>query len=150
MRAAYVVEHGPPEAVTVQELPDPQPGPGQVVVDIAYAAVNFPDVLIVDNQYQVRVPAPFVPGSEFSGVVSAVGDDVDGVAVGDHVYGASFVGAYAQQIVVHAASAHVIPESIDLKDAAAAKKWHSELVAQNKDSMTVRAELARTYFKKSQ
>ncbi len=57
-------------------------------------------MLIVNNEYQVQVPAPFVPGSEFAGVVSAVGDGVDGVAVGDHVYGASFVGAYAEQIVV--------------------------------------------------
>ena len=71
-----------------------------MLVDIAYAAVNFPDVLIVNNEYQVQVPAPFVPGSEFSGVIAAVGDGVAsrpaGIAVGDHVYGASFVGAYAE------------------------------------------------------
>ena len=55
----------------MQELPDLVPGPGEVLVDISYAAVNFPDVLIVNNEYQVQVPAPFVPGSEFSGVVAA-------------------------------------------------------------------------------
>ncbi|HLM18838.1 MAG TPA: NADPH:quinone oxidoreductase family protein, partial [Acidimicrobiia bacterium] len=125
MRAAYVREHGPPEAVVVQGLPDPEPGPGEVCVDIAYAAVNFPDVLIVNNEYQVRVPAPFVPGSEFSGVVGAVGEGVDAVAVGDHVYGASFVGAYAEKIVVHGASVHVIPESVDLRDAAAFSVAHT-------------------------
>jgi NADPH2:quinone reductase len=125
VRAAYVVEHGPPEAVVVQEVPDPEAGPGEVVVDIAYAAVNFPDVLIVNNEYQVQVPAPFVPGSEFSGVVSAVGDGVSGVSVGDHVYGASFVGAYAQKIVVNAMSVHVIPGSIDLQDAAAFSVAHT-------------------------
>jgi NADPH2:quinone reductase len=129
VRAAYVTEHGPPEAVAVQELPDPEPGPGEVVVDVAYAAVNFPDVLIVNNEYQVQVPAPFVPGSEFSGVISAVGDGVasgeGGVAVGDHVYGASFVGAYAQKIVVNAASVHVIPDSVDLRDAAAFSVAHT-------------------------
>jgi NADPH:quinone reductase-like Zn-dependent oxidoreductase len=125
MRAAYVVEHGPPEAVVVQELPDPEPGPGEVLVDIAYAAVNFPDVLIVNDEYQVQVPAPFVPGSEFSGVVAATGAGVDGVAVGDHVYGASFVGAYAEKIVVNAASVHVIPRSVDLRDAAAFSVAHT-------------------------
>ena len=125
MRAAYVVEHGPPEAVVVQELPDPEPGPGEVVVDIAYAAVNFPDVLIVNNEYQVQVPAPFVPGSEFSGTIAAVGDGVSGVAVGDHVYGASFVGAYAEKIVVNAASVNVIPDSVDLRDAAAFSVAHT-------------------------
>jgi NADPH2:quinone reductase len=82
MRAAYVVEHGPPEQVVVQELPDPVPGPGEVLVDIAYAAVNFPDVLVVNNEYQVQVSAPFVPGSEFAGVIGAVGDGVEAVAVG--------------------------------------------------------------------
>jgi NADPH2:quinone reductase len=125
MRAAYVPEHGPPETVVVQDLPDLTPGPGEVLVDIAYAAVNFPDVLIVNNEYQVQVPAPFVPGSEFSGVIAATGDGVSGVAVGDHVYGASFVGAYAEQIVVSAASVHVIPESVDLRDAAAFSVAHT-------------------------
>ncbi len=77
MRAARVVHHGPPESVTVEEVPDPVAGPGQVVVDIAYAAVNFPDVLIVANEYQVSLPVPFIPGSEFSGVVSTVGEAVE-------------------------------------------------------------------------
>jgi NADPH:quinone reductase-like Zn-dependent oxidoreductase len=125
VRAAYVPEHGPPESVAVQDLPDPEPGPGEVVVDVAYAAVNFPDVLIVNNEYQVQVPAPFVPGSEFSGVISAVGDGAEGVRVGDHVYGASFVGAYAEKIVVHAKSVHVIPDSVDLGDAAAFSVAHT-------------------------
>jgi NADPH:quinone reductase len=125
MRAAYVVEHGPPERVVVQELPDPVPGPREVLVDIAYAAVNFPDVLVVNNEYQVQVSAPFVPGSEFAGVIGAVGDGTEGVAVGDHVYGGSFVGAYAEKIVVNAASVTVIPESVDLRDAAAFSVAHT-------------------------
>ena len=75
----------------IEELAEPHPGPGEVAVDIVYAAVNFPDVLIVANEYQVQVPVPFVPGSEFSGVVAALGDGVEDVAVGDHVYGSSFV-----------------------------------------------------------
>jgi NADPH:quinone reductase len=125
VRAAYVSEHGAPEVVVVQDLPDPEPGPGEVVVDIAYAAVNFPDVLIVNNEYQVQVPAPFVPGSEFSGVIAAIGEGIDDVAVGDHVYGASFVGAYAEQIVVGAASVHMIPDSVDLRDAAAFSVAHT-------------------------
>ena len=119
MRAARVLEHGPPETVTIEDVPDPLAGPGEVVVDIAYAAVNFPDVLIVANEYQVQIPAPFVPGSEFSGVVSSVGEGVDDVAVGDHAYGASFVGAFAERIVVAASSVTVIADSVDLRDAAA-------------------------------
>src|SRR4029077_21179820 len=117
--------HGPPESVVVQEVPDLTPGPGEVLVDIAYAAVNFPDVLIVNNEYQVQVPAPFVPGSEFSGVIGAVGDGVTGVAVGDHVYCASFVGGYAGQIVVNAAPVTVIADSVDLRDVAAFSVAHT-------------------------
>jgi len=125
VRAAYVVEHGPPENVVVRDLPDPEPGPGEVLVDVAYAAVSFPDLLIVNNQYQVPVPTPFVPGAEFSGVVSAIGDGVDGVEIGDHVYGASFVGAYAQKVVVSAVSMKVIPDTVDLREAAAFSVAHA-------------------------
>ena len=89
-----------------EEVPDPVPGPGEVLVDIAYAAVNFPDVLIVANEYQVQAAGAVRARERVRGRVSAVGDGVDGVAVGDHVYGASFVGAYAEQIVVNATSVH--------------------------------------------
>jgi len=125
MRAARVLEHGPPASVVIEELPDLEPGPGHIVVDVAYAAVNFPDVLIVANQYQVSIPPPFIPGSEFSGVVSAVGDGVTLVSVGDHVYGASFVGAYAQQIAVSEHSVTVVPDTIDLREAAAFSVAHT-------------------------
>jgi NADPH2:quinone reductase len=125
VRAALVPEHGPPEVVVVSEVPDPLPGAGEVLVDVAYAAVNFPDVLIVANEYQVRLPAPFIPGSEFAGVVSSVGEGVERVAVGDHVYGASFVGAYAERIVVAAGSVTVVPDSVDLREAAAFSVAHT-------------------------
>ncbi len=109
----------------VEDVPDPVPGPGELLVDIAYAAVNFPDVLIVANEYQVQLPAPFVPGSEFAGVVSALGEGVSDVAVGDHVYGASFVGTYAQKIVVSSSSVTVVPDSVDLREAAAFSVAHT-------------------------
>jgi NADPH2:quinone reductase len=125
VRAARVLEHGPPESVVVEEVADPVPGPGEVLVDIAYAAVNFPDVLVVANEYQVKLPAPFTPGSEFAGVVSALGEGVDGIAVGDRVYGASFVGAYAERIVVNATSVTVVPDTVDLRDAAAFSVAHT-------------------------
>lgn len=71
------------------------------------------------------MPAPFVPGSEFSGVVASVGDAVEGVAVGDHAYGASLVGAYAQKTSAPAASVRVIPGAVDLRDAAASSVAHT-------------------------
>jgi NADPH2:quinone reductase len=83
------------------------------------AAVNFPDVLIVANKYQVSVPPPFTPGSEFAGAVAAVGAGVDGVAVGDRVYGGTIVGAFAEQVVAPAGSLNLMPEGVGYPEAAA-------------------------------
>jgi NADPH:quinone reductase len=119
VRAAICHEYGAPDVVTVGELPSPLPSAGQVLVRVRAAAVNFPDVLLVANEYQVKVPTPFVPGSEFAGVVAAVGDGVQGVATGDRVMGTALVGAFAEEIVVGADGLRVIPEGIDDREAAA-------------------------------
>ena len=70
MRAAVCNAYGPPTSLQICDVPDPVAGPGEVVVDIAYGAVNFPDVLLIANRYQVSAPLPFIPGSEFAGSVS--------------------------------------------------------------------------------
>ena len=111
-------EWGPPEVVTVEEVPDPSPGPGEVVVAVEAAAVNFPDVLIVANGYQVSVPVPFTPGSELAGAVVAVGSGVDGLVAGDRVFGSVMVGAFAEQAVVAATSLTIVPDGVDGKAAA--------------------------------
>jgi NADPH2:quinone reductase len=95
VRALYCREWGPPESLSVEELADPVAGDGQVVVRIEAAALNYPDVLIAANRYQISMPVPFVPGSEFAGVVEAVGRGVTSRAAGDRVYGSAFVGAFA-------------------------------------------------------
>lgn len=87
MRAAVCRSLGPPEVVTVEELPSPPLGPGEARVRIGAASVNFPDVLLVAGEYQIQPPMPFVPGSEFAGVVDEVADDVDQVVVGERVSG---------------------------------------------------------------
>jgi NADPH:quinone reductase len=119
MRGAFCREHGPPEVVKVEDLPSPEPGPGEVRVRASAAAVNFPDVLIVANEYQVKVPVPFVPGSEFAGVVDAVGDGVTGLAAGDRVFGTVFVGAFAEEVVVGASALTHIPDGVDERVASA-------------------------------
>jgi NADPH:quinone reductase len=100
VRAAVCRSYGPPDAVRVEDLSAPPVGPGQVRVRVAAAAVNFPDVLIVADRYQLSVPPPFVPGSEFAGVVAEVAGDVTRVAEGDRVAGTSMVGAFAEEAVV--------------------------------------------------
>src|SRR5690606_712401 len=91
-RAALCRQYGPPEDLVVTEVDVPAAGPGQALVRVAVAAVNYPDVLFLQDKYQVSVPPPFVPGSEFSGEVVAVGEGTTGVEVGDRVFGAVMVG----------------------------------------------------------
>ena len=104
----------------VEEVPSPEPGPGQVRVRVEVAAVNFPDVLLVADSYQLKVPVPFVPGSEFAGVVVEAGDNVAGVAVGDRVTGTGLVGAFAEEVVVPVRALAQIPGPLASDVAAAA------------------------------
>jgi NADPH:quinone reductase len=119
VRAVRCLAYGPPEDLVVIDVTDPEPGPGEALVEVRAAAANYPDVLIVANQYQVSVPVPFTPGSEFSGVVAAVGSGVTEVAPGDTVFGSTFVGAFAEQVVVPAGGLTVLPASVDPREAAA-------------------------------
>ncbi|HEY7107179.1 MAG TPA: NADPH:quinone oxidoreductase family protein [Acidimicrobiia bacterium] len=119
MRAARCLEHGPPESVVIEELPDPEPGAGEAVLRVEAAALNYPDVLIVANQYQVSMPPPFVPGSEYAGTVTAVGEGVTALSPGDRVMGTAFVGACAQMIAAPATSLRKIPDGVSTAEAAA-------------------------------
>jgi len=119
MRAALCRSYGGPDAVTVEEVDPPALGPGEVRVAVDCAAVNFPDVLIVANSYQVSAPIPFVPGSEFAGEVIELGDPVSDLEVGDRVFGSTFVGAFAEQVVVGSAALTRVPAGVDSGAAAA-------------------------------
>ena len=119
MRAAVCRTHGGPEAVAVEDLPSPVLGSGQVRIRIAAAAVNFPDVLLVADRYQLSVPTPFVPGSELAGTVEEVAPGVGGIAVGDRVTGTALVGAFAEEAVLPADAVRPVPTGVDLRVAAA-------------------------------
>jgi NADPH:quinone reductase len=119
MRAALCPTYGDPEVVEVVDLPSPGTGPGSVRVRVEAAAVNFPDVLLIANKYQVSVPTPFIPGSEFAGEVLEVADDVATVSPGDRVFGTVMVGAFAEETNVAATSLTPIPDGIEARHAAA-------------------------------
>jgi NADPH2:quinone reductase len=119
VRAAFCPSYGPPEIVEIQDIADPTCGPAQARVRIEAAAVNFPDVLIIANQYQLSVPPPFIPGSEFAGEVVDLADDVTDVAVGDRVFGSTMVGAFAEQVVVPPTSLTLVPDGVEARRAAA-------------------------------
>jgi NADPH2:quinone reductase len=119
VRAVLCKAFGPPESLVVEEVDDPRPGPGQVVVDVHACAVNFPDVLIIQNLYQFKPQLPFSPGGEVAGVVSAVGEGVTTVSVGDRVLASPGWGGLAEKVAVDAASAIPVPEGVDLVHASA-------------------------------
>ena len=119
MRAAVCPTYGPPEVVHVEEVRSPGLAPRQVRVRVDAAAVNFPDVLLVANEYQIKVPTPFVPGSEFAGIVTEVADGVDGIVAGDRVSGTGLVGAFAEEAVLSVDALTRIPAGVDERRAAA-------------------------------
>jgi NADPH:quinone reductase len=107
--------------LTLAEVPDPEPGPGQVLVRVRGAAANFPDVLMCRGAYQVRPPLPFTPGIELCGEVVAAGADVARFAVGDRVLGGSSLpsGAFGELAVMNSDSVFPAPEGLDDAEAAA-------------------------------
>jgi NADPH2:quinone reductase len=112
-------QFGPPESLVLEDLPSPQAGPGEAVVSVKAAGVNFPDVLVIQNKYQVKPQLPFSPGSEFAGVVKELGAGVTGVKPGDRVIGFSSHGAFAEEVKLEAAKLLPIPAGMDFTQASA-------------------------------
>ena len=119
MRAATVTEPGGPEVLTISELPDPEPGPGEVLVDIAATAVNRADLLQRQGFYPPPPGASGVIGLECSGTIAAVGEGVTGWAVGTQVCALLAGGGYADRVVVPAGQVMPVPDGVDLVTAAA-------------------------------
>jgi len=119
MKAVVCKAWGLPDTLVVEELPDPKPAAGQVALEVKAAGVNFPDVLIIQGKYQFKPELPFTPGSELSGVITALGDGVAGFKVGDKVIAFTAQGAFAQQIVVPARALMAMPPGMDFDTAAA-------------------------------
>jgi len=119
MKAVVCKEFGPPEQLVVEQLEDPRPAAGQLLVDVAAAAVTFPDTLMLEDKYQYKAQPPYVPGGEVTGVVTALGEGVEGWSVGDRVAGGfGTIGGFAELAAVPAASARRLPDSVDFDVAA--------------------------------
>ncbi len=119
MKAIVCKQHGPPETLVVDDIPEPTAGPGQVVIDVRACGVNFPDVLIIENKYQFKPPLPFSPGGEVSGVVLECGEGVTGLRPGDRVLGSCGIGGFSERVAVAESNAIPIPDSMDFDSAAA-------------------------------
>lgn len=119
MKAVVIHEFSEPECLKVEDMPDPVPGAGQVLIDVTYAGVNFPDMLVMTGRYQNLPERPFVPGKDAAGVVLAVGAGVRGLRVGDRVVAQVEYGAYAERLVAATDDCHLLPDSISDCEAAA-------------------------------
>jgi len=107
------------DALNWKEIPTPQPKAGEVLIEIKAASLNFPDLLIVQNKYQTKPALPFVPGSEYAGVVQAVGDGVTHLTVGQHVACLSGTGGFGTHTLAPAALCLPLPPGFPFVDAAA-------------------------------
>lgn len=107
------------DALTWKEMPTPEPKAGEVLIEIKAASLNFPDLLIVQNKYQMKPPPPFVPGSEYAGIVQAVGEGVTHLKVGQQVACLSGTGGFATHTIAPAALCMPLPPGFPFVDAAA-------------------------------
>ena len=119
MRALLSEAPGGPETLVLRDIDPPVVGPGQLLVEVKACAINFPDVLIIEDKYQLKPPRPFAPGSEIAGVVSALGEGVSGFAVGDRVIAATGFGGLVETVAVASASAYALPAQFSFDQGAA-------------------------------
>ena len=119
MKAVVVEGYGAFNSALIKELPDPVPGPNDVIVTVKAADVNFPDIMVIEGTYQIKPPLPFSPGKAAAGVVEQVGERVNKLKPGDRVVACVEYGAYAEKLVVHADQCHSMPDEISYAKAAA-------------------------------
>jgi NADPH2:quinone reductase len=119
MRAVRCHELTGPKSLHVDEIPAPTAGPGEVLIEVHAAGVNFPDVLLTYGKYQFKADPPFIPGGEAAGIVRAIGAAVTEVAVGDRVAATLMSGAFAEQIVVPEAAVVKLPDAVPFEVGAA-------------------------------
>ena len=119
MRGLLSKAPGGPETLEIGELPDPTPGAGEVVIAVKACAINYPDVLVIEDKYQFKPPRPFAPGGEVSGVVEQVGEGVTQLKVGDRVMGNTGMGGLSERLLFKEAALYPIPEERSFEEAAA-------------------------------
>ena len=118
MKALVCREYGAPESLVLEEMPDPVAGPGEVVVEIAAAGMNFPDVLSIAGKYQVKTPPPFIPGNEAAGTIIALGEGASRYKIGDPVIALPPKGAFASRCAISQDLIMPVPEGLSLQQAA--------------------------------
>lgn len=139
MRALLSTETGGPETLKLQEIEDPVAGPGEILVAVKACSINFPDVLIIKDMYQLRPPRPFAPGSEIAGVVEAVGEGVTGFKTGDRVIAGTGFGGLVEKKAVAAASAYHLPDAFSFAQGASLLMTYGTSIHALKDRGHIKA-----------
>ena len=119
MKALICKAYGKADQLVVGEMPDPTAKEGEVVIEVHAASVNFPDVLMIQNKYQMTVAPPFSPGGEAAGKIIALGDNVNGLNIGDEVIASCGFGGIAQKLACAASRCQLVPKGMDMASAAA-------------------------------
>lgn len=119
MKAVLCKAWGPPESLVLEDVAEPECGPGKVRIAVSAVGINFPDCLMIEGKYQFKPEFPFSPGGELSGTIIEIGDGVSNVKVGDRVSAGGGHGGLAEQIVVDARSVRAVPDGMDMITAAA-------------------------------
>ena len=113
MKAIVCKEFGPPEKLVLEEVADPKPGAGELVIDVRASTVTFPDALMIEDKYQFKATLPFVPGGEVAGVVCELGEGVSRFEVGDRVVGSTMlVGGFAEKVLVKESGTKKLSENL--------------------------------------
>ncbi len=119
MKALLSKEVGGPETLVIDEIADPVPGKGEVLIKVAACAINYPDTLIIRDMYQFKPPRPFAPGGEISGTIEALGEGVEGWKVGDRVLAGVGNGGLQEKVVTQTAKLFRVPDFVELPEASA-------------------------------
>jgi NADPH:quinone reductase len=118
MKALVCESFGPPETLRIVDLPDPTPGEGEALIEVSYASLNFFDLLVIENKYQVKPPLPFSPAAEFSGRIAALGPGASGFKIGDRVLGHTGFGCARERIVAPVSRLIALPDGLSEDKAA--------------------------------
>ena len=139
MKAMLSKAIGGPDTLVLEEVPDPKPGPGQVLIAIKACGVNYPDLLIIEDRYQFKPPRPFSPGGEVAGVIEAVGAGVKDFKSGDRVIGSSTAGGMAEKLVLDAERCIPMPASMPFDEASALVLTYGTSIHALKDRAKLKA-----------
>ncbi len=119
MRSVVLTKHGPPEVLEVQERPEPEAGPGELVIDVHAAGINFADLMARVGLYPDAPKPPTVVGYEVAGIVSRLGDGVEGLSVGDRVMAGTRFGGYSERVAAKADDVAALPDELSFEQGAA-------------------------------